>query len=106
MAEQIELLVRPDRLIEAAAEVSRLTHMLTADFDRMQTLVDRSSYYWLGETGREYRREFAQQKQETREILDRFRDYPDDLLRMAGLYEESERKNAQVFEGLPLDILS
>lgn len=102
---QIELLVEPQVLTQTADRVSTLAGKLQSDFDSMQTLVSRTAYYWEGSVGSEYRREFASQKAETQEILTLLRDYPGDLLGMAGIYRETEKQTANSAEALPVNII-
>jgi len=89
----------------AADNVSTLARALGDDFDRLQDLVRLTNRYWLGAAGDQYRQEFAEEKKQTDEILTLLREYPKDLLTMAGLYEEAERTNIQTSSALPSDIL-
>lgn len=89
----------------AASEVTSLTRALQSDFDELQSCVRKTSCYWVGAAGDQYRREFDAEKQETSELLALLSKYPADLLTMAGVYEDTERANTQGNGMLPSDIL-
>lgn len=88
-----------------ASDVTGLTRMLQSDFDELQDCVRLTSRYWVGAAGDQYRREFDAEKKETSELLALLGKYPVDLLTMAGVYEDTERVNAQNTSALPSDIL-
>lgn len=88
-----------------ASEVSGLTRTLQNDFDELQNCVRKTSRYWLGAAGDQYRREFDAEKKETSELLTLLRKYPTDLLAMAGVYEDVERAITENTGALPSNIL-
>lgn len=88
-----------------ASEVTSLVKALQTDFDNLQNRVGKTTRYWAGAAGDQYRREFSAEKKETSEMLTLLGKYPTDLLSMAGIYEEAERENTQNSAALPSDIL-
>lgn len=99
------LKVTPDVLRNTASEVQSLTRALQADFDDLQARVSRTTSYWVGAAGDQYRREFDAKKKDTSEMLTLLGKYPTDLLSMAGIYDTAERTNTQNTGALPSDIL-
>lgn len=97
--------VEPKVLRNTAQQVTGLARSLQNDFSEMQTVVERTRYYWVGAAADRYRKEFASQKQETQELLALLGKYPQDLLSMAQIYEDVESRNTQATQALPSDIL-
>ncbi len=105
MAYRIDLKVTPDELKNAASSVTNLVGTLRRDFDSLQERVSRTSYYWVGPAGDEYREEFAALKDDTQELLNLLSKYPGDLLSMAQIYESTESAVQQQSAALPTDII-
>lgn len=99
------VMVDTNVLRTTASEVRNLTRTLQSDFDELQNCVKQTSRYWAGAAGDQYRREFDAEKKDTAELLTLLGKYPTDLLSMAGVYDEEERKNTENISALPSDIL-
>lgn len=84
------LKVDTHQLKSTASEVRKQIQLMRQDFENLQTLVGRSSYYWQGQAADEYRKAFAEQKDTTADAFQRLGKIPDDLEKMAGIYEENE----------------
>lgn len=89
----ITLKVDPEQLKRTADEVTGMIQSLQTDLESLQTTVSRTSYYWQGQAADEYRKNFAAQKDDNDEMLERLRKYPTMLLQMAGFYNEAEKNN-------------
>ena len=89
----ITLKVDPEQLKRTADEVTGMIQSLQTDLESLQTTVNRTGYYWQGQAAEEYRKNFAAQKDDTDEMLDRLRKFPPMLLQMAGVYDETEQTN-------------
>lgn len=105
MAYQVKLKVEPNTLRSTASDVSRFTSALDRSFGELQNIVGRTSSYWVGAAGDQYRRDFAEQKTEAEDILRYLKKYPTDLMTMAGIYVEVESSNTQIIGALSSDIL-
>lgn len=101
----IRLKVTPQALHTAADGVNYTTGLLQEDFDNLQRRVRQTASYWVGAAGDQYRRGFEAGKEETDEILRTLRRYPGDLLRMAGVYTETEQANTQAVGALATDFI-
>ena len=53
----------------------------------------------------EYRKAFSEQKEPTDEAFQRLNKIPDDLERIAGIYEETENKTQETASALPTDFI-
>lgn len=78
-----------------ATEVTTHTNELSNQFNELQSTVSATAYYWIGEAGDQYRKEFAARKDEMDTILTTLREYPKDLLEQAGIYEKAETTNTE-----------
>lgn len=106
MAGRINVKVDSREMRDAANEVKRLAQNLAEDFDDMQTRVQRTTAYWIGEAGDHYRQEFLARREETEQILNYLYKYPTDLLTMAQIYEDTESTNTQTLGALSSDFIT
>ena len=97
--------VRTEELIAKADEVSRKVGDMQTAIDDAETLLGKTSSYWVGDAGDKKRSDFVKKKKIVDEVINRFREYPTDLLKMAGLYEEAEKVNTDRPAGLPNDFI-
>lgn len=75
------------------------------NFESIAELVADTSSYWIGEAGDLYRTIFSNQQEEMTAIINRLNEFPDDLLEMAGVYEEGEVQATAITEQLPNDVI-
>lgn len=87
--------VTPDELSVKADEVSNSISRLNGIFSSLQNIVDRTRYYWNGEAGDYSRNLFYSRRAEIDEILKRLKEHPEDLKKMAGVYQKYEKLNEQ-----------
>lgn len=86
----ITLRVRPDILKNKAAEIETDIKALENEFNNIQDIITRTTGYWQGIAGDKARTRFHSQKDDIQKVLIRFKEYPADLLEMAGVYEQTE----------------
>lgn len=79
-------------LHDKALKTSKSIKNMAECFDQMERIIDRTSYYWIGEAGDLHRAIYKQQKSQIDEMLKRLKEYPSDLTSIAGNYiiEESQ----------------
>ena len=99
------LKVDTQQLKTTANEVRKQIRTMRQDFESLQTIVSRSSYYWQGQVADEYRKAFSEQKEPTDEAFQRLNKIPDNLERIAGIYEETENKTQETASALPTDFI-
>lgn len=86
----ITLKVNPEILKTKASEIESDIHSLENDFNSILDVISRTTAYWQGISADKARREFQGQKDDALRIIKRFREYPLDLMTMAGVYEKTE----------------
>ena len=75
-------------------------------YDNVLNIVKNTKGYWVGEAGDEHRRIFADQQDDIEQILARLQEHRDDLLQIAGIYEETEPAVTELSEGLNANLIS
>lgn len=103
---EITIKVTPEELSACADDVKSLASALQTDLDSLQELAGRSAYYWEGAAGDQYRSDFASHKESCDEILVRIDRFRQDLLDMAGIYEQAESTNTGNIAALDTDYIA
>ena len=75
------------------------------NFESIADLITETSSYWMGDAGDLFRTVFNSQREEMTTIINRLNEFPDDLLQMAGIYEEGESEASAITEQLPNDVI-
>lgn len=102
---EVELRVSPEVLQQKAEEVSGEIRKMADRFDEMEQIVNRTSYYWIGEAGDLHRKLYKEQKETVDEMIKRLREHPDDLLMIAQRYIGMEQAAAAVANQLSGDVI-
>lgn len=93
-------------VLEARAEGAEKQIMKVENcFEAVGELVNGSLSYWEGEAGDAHRREYAEYLDDVKESLARFRENVTDLCKIAGIYRENEKANAESGNELPADVI-
>jgi uncharacterized protein YukE len=93
-------------LVNKAVETSRSISKMENSLARLDTIIKRTSYYWIGEAGERHREIYNGEKSEVNAMMARLREHPKDLLEMANVYNLAEKEIQQVSKGLPGDLIS
>jgi uncharacterized protein YukE len=93
-------------LVDKALETSRSISRMEECFERLELIVNRTSYYWIGEAGEKHRKIYTDNKAEIDTILKRLKEHPRDLLEMEQVYSKAEKDVHQVSRGLPGNIIT
>jgi len=101
----INLRVSTEALKTKAREVDTEIQKLEKYINQIQDIVSRTTSYWTGMSGDKARKEFLGQQENMNLVLRRFREHPDDLLKMAGIYEAGEQQVRQSNEALKTNII-
>lgn len=91
----VEILVQPDVLRQTADEVTSCIGQVETLFVSVQTTVGHTRHYWIGEAGDLHRKAFEEQMDDIDQILVRLREHPVDLLKIAGIYDETDTRQAE-----------
>lgn len=82
--------VNPEVLVQKSGEVSADIKKLSTCFDDLERIVNRTSYYWIGEAGDMHRKLYQEQKENVDEMMRRLEEHPRDLLDIAQKYVDVE----------------
>lgn len=97
--------VSTDQLIRTADSVKNLVDEMRAACEDMNTIVTGTGYYWKGIAGNAKRQLYNEKRETAEEMIRYLSVYPADLLKMAGVYAESEMSNTQLTESLSADVI-
>ena len=97
--------VQPDVLDAKAQEVSNEIDKMEKLFQNIQTTVNATKHYWVGEAGDVHRRAFQSQKDDIENILKRLKEHPVDLRMIAGTFRETEAKVEAVFSQMSSNLI-
>lgn len=92
--------VTPEILQRKAGEFSAVVKELKSHFDEIEDISSRTRGYWRGEAGDKDREGYASYKDDIAWILRRLNEHPDDLLKMAGLYQKAETSATETSQRL------
>lgn len=99
----IALKVDAEVLKEKSLEVESEIKTLESHIDEIRNIVQRTNGYWIGVSGDKARKEFNNQQENTDLVLRRFREHPQELRQMAGIYIEGENRILAQNQQLPTD---
>lgn len=102
----IVLKVTPEQLINAANEITDQISNMKLAFQALDSEIMNSTSYWEGDASSLHQRNYKTIKNEIETILKVLVNRPDDLLKMADLYKETEKVNAEIAKSLPNNLLS
>lgn len=100
------LKVSTDDLIKQASLVRTNVQNIKNRIEYIQQKIMGSSYYWEGEASNLHKNKYTSLEPQLKDSIDRLEKYPDDLLKMAGLYAQSESENTQTANELQSNIIS
>lgn len=101
----VEFKVEPSVLKIKAQEVEQMISSMRWNFINIQTAVDSTKPFWIGEAGDLHRRLYEEQKESISEIFNRLDEHPRDLMIMAGVYDEAEKKNLEEAVSMRGDVI-
>lgn len=101
----VQIRVTPVKLREKAATVTTNINAMQNCFDELEQIINRTSYYWIGEAGDMHRQMYQEQKDAVVEMMKRLNEHPRDLVTIAGQYEVTEQEVAAIGESLSGDVI-
>lgn len=87
----VSVKVRPEVLVEKAQTVSASISKLASCFEDLERIINRTSYYWIGEAGDMHRRLYQEQRDNVDEMMRRLKEHPEDLLTISQNYVQAEQ---------------
>lgn len=97
--------VSTDVLVTKAQEVTQRINSMSNCFDDLETVIGRTSYYWIGEAGDMHRKLYQEQKEDVAEMMKRLKEHPKDLIAIAQNYSEAEKSVTEVANILSGDVI-
>ena len=101
----ITLKVTPETLQKMAGEISDQLTDMEKQFDEIESEISKSRNYWEGIASDTHMNRYNSMKGDISETIKRLRSHPANLLKMAGVYIETETANEQSALVLPDDII-
>lgn len=101
----IMLQVEPETLKRKSTDITNKIREIESAFGGIESLINATRGHWTGDASEKYQRYFKDIKPDMEKVIKRLKEHPQDLLSMAGLYEEGESAAAEVATALPADVI-
>lgn len=102
----IRLKVSTDKMVSKANEITVQITTVERNWSKMKNLVKNTKIYWQGEASDAHQKSFLQLEESGDRLPKRLKEHPDDLLKMADLYIETEKAVQSRASALPQNIIS
>lgn len=102
----VQIKVNSAVLNDKAQAVSRQIKTMENCFEQLDTIVNRTGYYWIGEAGDRQRTLYKEQRPQIEEMMRRLKEHPTDLMTIAQNYETVESQVQSMAVELPNDVIS
>lgn len=102
----VQIKVNSAVLSGKAQAVSKQIKNMENCFEQLDTIVNRTGYYWMGEAGDRQRALYREQRPQIEEMMRRLKEHPADLLAIAQNYEMAESSIQSMAAELPNDVIS
>lgn len=103
---EIQIKVEPTAMKQEAEQIRGIISKLQNEYSGLCAVVNASSGYWEGDAANAYRTYIKKLDDNMQTVLKRLSEHPDDLLKMAGLYDEAEVKATEVAASLSSNVIS
>ncbi len=101
----IQLKVTPAELQAKASDISAQIRQIELDFQKIGQAVTSSRGYWEGDASQTHQNYYSSYKDEIASVISKLKEHPEDLLKMAGLYETTENNAVQISGMLSQDVI-
>ncbi len=102
----ITLKVTPAELKKKSGEITNSINSIEKDFQEIDKLITGTKKYWQGDASDQHIQSYMKMKEDLTKIVRRLREHPEDLEKMAGIYEEVESTVTQIANALPTDVVT
>lgn len=99
------LKVEPEIMRQKSVTVQSKITQMKQTFDNLESTVQKTNHYWLGEAADAHREFFNASKSEIEEMFQRLSEHARELAEMASIYSNVEREVTQLSEDLPSDVI-
>ena len=91
----INLKVTPAEVISVSGEIESLINALRQNLDEADRAVRSCMGFWEGDASRRHQEDYAAFKERAEDAMNRIKEQPGKLLRMAGIYTDAEQTNEE-----------
>lgn len=106
MAEQQFIMkVSTDVMKAQATKVDGYIRAIEKDFNEIRKIVKASKSYWVGDASDKHREIFNEREENITRVIRRLEEHPQDLRKMAGIYEAAEQENETLASLLPDNVI-
>ena len=97
----VHIKVNSTVLNSKAQSVSNSIRSMANCFEQLETIINRTSYYWIGEAGDMHRKIYKEQRSQVDEMMKRLKEHPSDLLKIAGIMDNVVKEVEFMANSLP-----
>ena len=101
----IILKVTPEVLKQMASDIETQINDIKTQFDIITEEINRTKAFWEGEASNHHQKQYHSLKDEISESVTRLKENPTKLLKMAGLYTETEQDATAMAETLSANVI-
>ena len=101
----IVLKVTPETLEKMSGDIQDKISQIKSQFQEIESEIKRTPGYWDGEASEVHKKQFDTLKPEIQEALERLQRRPEELLKMAGLYQTTENTSKEATMSLSEDVI-
>ena len=100
-----KLKVTPDILKSQAQIINQEINLIEKQWANIETLIKRSKGYWEGDASQQHINYYKEFKEPISQIIKMLKEHPNDLLKMAGIYDSAEKEAAELTTSLPDEVI-
>lgn len=101
----VVLKVSTEEMLHRSDAIKESVNSIRVQFEEIEKRVRHTSGYWEGEASELHMTRFNKIKESCDEIVKRLSEHPDDLLKMAGIYNESENTSVENANSLQSNVI-
>lgn len=101
----IILKVSPEEMKKKAEKVQSQINSIKKDWNRIDEIIQKTRNYWEGDASVKHKNHKSMLEDDLSYVLKRLQEHPEDLLKMAGVYEESTQTAQKIANSLPNDVI-
>lgn len=98
--------VSTEALNAQAQSIESMINGLKNQFDRVETTLNGSKSYWIGDAGDKHRQLYSSIETDVSGIIERWKKHIASLRKIAGVYEQTESSVTSEASELPSDVFS
>lgn len=105
MSGDVRLKVNSSVMRAKAQEIQNRVMTMEQRWNQIKNTITRSKGYWAGDASNKHQEYLKEIEGDIEKILKRIKEHPQDLLKMAGIYEKAETEVNSLAGALPDDII-